>query len=466
MMRRVAVIAVSMVLIGACGGSANSERQVLVDYSSDDVTMFLAQNFPKRVSVLPGQTVVFKQTWTGEPHTVTGGGFVTTKLRNGGTDLLKIFNGYDELRADNPNMVNPEDPGDATVAEFAAGLKAAKPASRAKEVLDTWEKVRGGFGWPSLVDNPPKTPFSELNDKVDEVASNLFDTLLYAFDDESGKLAQNVAQPCFLDSDLPPRDASKPCTKAQQKQPEFDGTQNVYNSGILRYEGARGNTFRVKLADNIKPGSYFFYCAVHGPGQLSEVQVRKPGTKVPSASAVRRAGRDEAEKLALPLETTYRDAVRTNKTTIDGEEVTGPFAGLPTSIHGSINEFVPSTIRAKVGEPITWKVVGADHSISFDVPAYLPIIQFGTKFRLNPKVENPAGGAPARPEEEGGDGEGDGGGGPQAIDGGTYDGSGFWSSGLVGGEPYLSYTLRISKPGNYPYACLIHPKMIGRVVVS
>ena len=30
------------------------------------------------------------------------------------------------------------------------------------------------------------------------------------------------------------------------------------------------------------------------------------------------------------------------------------------------------------------------------------------------------------------------------IDGGTYDGSGFWSSGLVGAEPHLRYTVRIS----------------------
>jgi plastocyanin len=52
------------------------------------------------------------------------------------------------------------------------------------------------------------------------------------------------------------------------------------------------------------------------------------------------------------------------------------------------------------------------------------------------------------------------------IDGGTYDGTGFWSSGLFGAEPYAEYTLRISKPGTYPYACLIHPSMIGQVVVT
>src|SRR5690349_13249756 len=126
MMRRAAVLVFSVVLIGACGGSALKERQVLVDYSSDDVTMFVAQNFPKKVSVVPGQTIVFKQTWTGEPHTVTGGSFVNDILTVG-DDLLTMFIGYEELAAKDDNMVNPEEDDDATIAEFFDGLRAAKP---------------------------------------------------------------------------------------------------------------------------------------------------------------------------------------------------------------------------------------------------------------------------------------------------------------------------------------------------
>ncbi len=467
MMRRAAVLAFSVLLIGACGGSASSERQVLVDYSSDEVTMFVAQNFPKKVSVVPGQTVVFKQTWTGEPHTVTGGTF-THETLTVGSDLLTMFNGYVELAGKNDNMVDPEGGSeDTTVVEFFDGLRSAKPIAKRNEVVAAYKRLAAKYGWADY-DNPPDQPFSVLNDQIDAIGDPLFEKLLYAFDQEGADgLAQNIGQPCFLDKGAVPKDPNTPCTKAEQKQPEFDGTQSVYNSGVLRYEGAQGNTFRVKLADNTKPGTYLFYCAVHGPGQLSEVEVRKPGSKVPSATAVRRAGRDEARDATLPLEKTYRNAVRTNKTRVNGEEITGPFAGLPTEIHASINEFVPNVIRTKVGEPVTWKMIGADHTISFDVPPYLPIIQFGTKFRLNPKIENPAGGAPARPEHDEGDGEGDEGPPePEAIDGGTYDGSGFWSSGLVGAEPYLAYTLRFAKAGTYPYACLIHPKMIGRVVVT
>jgi plastocyanin len=452
-----------MVLIGACGASGGNERQVLVDYSTDDVTMFVAQNFPKKVSVVPGQTLVFKQTWNGEPHTVTGGKFATDKLREGSA-WLDLFNGYDELRSDNPGMVNTdtEQFGDTTVAEFAAGIHGAKPVAKRDALLALWRSLRATRDWmPDLDNPPPATLFQEVNDRIGQEVEPIFNELVYAFDEEGNGLSQNVGQPCFLAKGLPPKDTNKACTKAQQVQPEFDGTQNFYNSGILRYEGAQGNTFRVKLANDAKPGTYYFYCAVHGPGQLTEVDIRKPGAKIPSASTVRREARDEAEAVARPLAKIYRDAVRTNRTKVEGKEVTGPFAGLPTPIHGSINEFVPRELHVKAGEPITWKIIGSDHTISFDVPPYLPIIQFGTKrVRLNPKVDEPSGGAPERPH---GDEESDG---PTKIDGGTYSGTGFWSSGLVGGGPYLEYTLRIAKPGTYPYACLLHPKMIGRVVVS
>ncbi len=460
MVRRIAAMAAAVVLIGACGSSNSNQRVVLVDYSSDEFAMFLANNFPKKVSVVPGQTIVFKQTWTGEPHTLTGGTSVDDTLGPLG-DWLDLFGVYGELIGSNPDLVNPEEAGDATLKDFAVALKAARPASKRDAVLQAYRSLQAKHAFLGDIDNPTDESFADINAKIDETVDPLFEELLFAFG--KGGLAQNVSQPCFLESGAPPEDASKPCSKSQQTQPAFDGTQSFYNSGILPYEGSRGNTFEMEIAEETKPGTYLFYCAVHGPGQLSEVQVRKPGTEVPSAGEVRRAARQEAEDVALPLEKTYRDALRTNQVTVEGERISGPFAGLPTSIHGSINEFVPRTIRTKAGEPVTWKFIGSDHSVSFDVPPYLPIIQFGTKsVRLNPRVKNPAGGAPTPPEndEETEDQ------GVQKIDGGTYDGEGFWSSGLVGAGPYLEYTVRISKPGNYPYACLIHPKMIGTVVVT
>lgn len=147
----------------------------------------------------------------------------------------------------------------------------------------------------------------------------------------------------------------------------------------------------------------------------------------------------------------------------------GPFAGLGSnSVHGSINEFVPRTINTNVGDPVSWRIVGAEHTISLDVPRYFPIIRFAKdgKVSINPRLERPAGGSPALPENDEEEGEDGRGGKITRVDGGTYDGSGFFSSGLFGGEPYAEYTLRFSKPGRYKYACLLHPPMVGTVVVT
>src|SRR5204863_331150 len=132
----------------------------------------------------------------------------------------------------------------------------------------------------------------------------------------------------------------------------FDGMSSFYSSGVIPYEGAQGNTFRVRLSKDIKPGKYTFFCAVHGPLQSTEVEVRGPGADVPSQAEITREARKE------------------------------------------------------IGEVAT------------------------------------------------------------SVDGGTYDGNGFWSSGLLSSDPYMEYTLRISKPGTYRYACLLHPPMVGTLVVT
>lgn len=459
MVRRFGVVVLASVLIAACGGSGGSsdERVVLVDYSGDDVTTFVAQNFPKKVAVVPGQTVVFEQQWTGEPHTLTTGTKINESLKKASA-WLALFNGYESLYAKNPAMVNPGEPTDVTFAEFARLLKAATPAAERNAVLSAWRSLMKDHAELPDIDNPPAVPFSEVNDLIDQLSEAAFEGFVFASND-NGDITQNIGQPCFLKTGQPPEDEDKPCTATQQKQPVFDGTESFYNSGILPYEGPRGNSYRVKLADDIKPGSYYFYCAIHGPGQVSEIDVQKPGTKVASARDVAREGRAEARDVVLPLERAYQSATRTNTVKVEGKTVKGPFAGLPAEVHGAINEFVPQTIKAKAGEAITWKILGADHTISFDVPPYLPIIEFGAKrVRMNPKVRSAAGGSP-----EPGDGPDEG---IHKVDGGTYDGKGFWSSGLFGGEPYAEYTLRISKPGTYPYACLVHPRMIGKVIID
>jgi hypothetical protein len=80
--------------------------------------------------------------------------------------------------------------------------------------------------------------------------------------------------------------------------------------------------------------------------------------------------------------------------------------------------------------------------------------------RSNEAVWEAAGGAPPVPAEGEVDLSE-----PLVIDAGTYEGSGFWSSGVLWSEAYVEYTLRFAAPGDYPYACLIHPPMVGTVRV-
>ncbi len=434
---------------------------MLVDFSPDDVATFVAQNFPKRVEITPGQTVVFKQTWTGEPHTVTGGLGSNDKLKKA-AKFIDFFNGYESLASKNEAMVNPEGPtgaAAATFADFARELQQAKPAAEAKRVVADYDAIRKLYPDIPALDSNVDLPFSEFDATyIEGNADKALDGIPFAADDNL-TINQNIGQKCFLSKGAPPEDASTPCTRAQQAQPAFNGTQSFYNSGILPYEGTRGNTFRVNFAKSTPPGSYFFYCAIHGPGQLSEIVVNKPGSDVKSASAVAREGRAAATDVVASLAKTFHETVRTNKLRYHGETLRGPFAGLPVDVHGSINEFVPNTLRAKANEAITWKVAGG-HTISFNVPPYLPIVEFGAKqIRLNPKVRNAAGGAP-KPGDAPEDG-------PLKIDGGTYNGVGFWSSGVVEAQDgFAEYTLRITKKGTYPYACLIHPKMIGKVIIT
>jgi hypothetical protein len=102
--------------------------------------------------------------------------------------------------------------------------------------------------------------------------------------------------------------------------------------------------------------------------------------------------------------------------------------------------------------------------VSFDVTRYFPIlvIDKAGMVRLDKRVNS--GGGPKFPDNYP-DGAGD----TFIVDGGTWGGSGFHSSGVSPNTPEnaaAGYSLTFSKAGTYQYACLIHPKMVGTVVVK
>jgi plastocyanin len=290
------------------------------------------------------------------------------------------------------------------------------------------------------------------------------DTSVYGvpsvFPDTNGsgniRLNQTASQPCYVKAAPLPRGGDCP-----RSQPAFDGTQAFYNSGYIPYRGRKSNEFKLPLATTIKPGDYFYYCLLHGPGMSGFLRVKPAGASVASAKGLHdrdlEAGRAAAEKARrVAPKATFR---------LPGSDIqVGVFTdavknGLAHPV--STNQFFPSTFHAKVGNPVTWSFLdGPGHTVSFDVPAYLPALLFRPdgSVEINHDSIAPVGG-PGYPET-----------GEQApangfaVDVGNYDGAHFLSSGFPDG--LMRYSITFSKPGTYPYACLIHPLMLGKVVVS
>jgi plastocyanin len=111
-----------------------------------------------------------------------------------------------------------------------------------------------------------------------------------------------------------------------------------------------------------------------------------------------------------------------------------------TSIYA--NAFFPQTIEVGVGDTLTWTFEGF-HNVTFLSGGAAPpfAVPEGDKAYFNPQMLFPAGGR-------------------------SYDGTGFYTSGVPGPDGRLSYTLTFTKPGRYEYVCTIHSGMRGMVVVK
>jgi plastocyanin len=367
--------------------AAATTRTVNVDGQTDKFNSAFLAYFPNEVQVRPGDTVDFKEIWTGEPHSVTMGTLVE------------------------------------------AGLSAAKAVPK-----------------DAPPDTPPPAGFASLPTMLPE---------------GPGDANQNGAQPCFLDSEKPPSDVKTACPKVAQ--PAFNGRQSYYNSGFL----PEGKVFSVKLADDVAPGQYHFYCNLHGPDMSGTITVKPKGSTIPSAADVENTGKAQLADHVSKLEAPHTDAMAGKGLPAGATAVAG-FGGEDQA--ALVNEFLPAVINTKVGQKVTWAVIGP-HTISFGAdPAlqnFLTVAPDGA-VHLNPKSMGPAGGpgvtpaTPTGPPPTGPPKLG------KVTDGGKYDGTGFKSSGFVppGPPPFPGYSLTFTKAGTYSYNCLIHPKMGGVVKVT
>jgi plastocyanin len=400
-------------LVGACDSGSNDAITVRVDYDHDEFATQFIRYFPDSIQVHPGDTVVFRQDWTGEAHTVTFGTRVDEML--GITQPL--FAEYGHL---------PEDqvPPEVMQAYFAA--QCSLPV------------LYGCEEGPPPEESAAEAPPGEATEA------------------HTGEIDQTIAQPCLVEEGPVPDDG-EPCPT--QELGPFDGTEAYFNSGFIGFELDGENIFELKVSDSIAPGTYGFFCSVHGPFHSGTMEVVPSDQPIPSASEVNQQTREELNQVVEPFREVFEGANQ-GQFVYGGEAFSGNFSGLTDDrVDGLLNEFIPETIEAAVGEPVTWLMFGP-HSISFDVPEYFPIyekLEDGT-VRANEEVYLPAGGAPEVEEQDSLE--------PIVVDGGTWDGSGFWSSGVLFSEAYTRYTLRFSTPGTYRYACLIHPPMVGTVSVT
>jgi plastocyanin len=407
-MRRGFVVGVAVVLLASgCAGGASDVRTVRVDFRHDEFASHYWRYFPGTVYAHPGDELVFDQQWTGEPHTVTFGTIVDESVP-------KVEALEKRFESDEPET-------DEAIATF---MEEYEEAGAELPVFDAYLDLANA----------------------------------------------DAVRPCYLESGVPPqgvrldhtarREPGRPCPK--RDQPEFDGTQSFYSSGFIPPSGVSGNTYRVPLADDIDPGTYLFYCVIHFPDMQGKLVVKAPDDEIPSASEVNAQARKEIDALAEPLRDAFADARAGRAKAPSGETIELPVAGYHSGEEYTVavDEFVPKVLNAKVDEPVTWTITGA-HTVSFDVPSYVPIYREANDGTIerNPVVDRAAGGSPKAPPVDFVKG-------PVEIDGGTWDGEGFISSGLLGAEPTARYTLRVSKAGRYKYACLVHPPMVGTLVVE
>jgi plastocyanin len=372
----------------ACSGGENPTRTVLTDFTHDQFNTSMFGFFPRKTAVHPGDTIQFKQAWTGDAHTVTFG----TLLKSIG-DIVKPY--YD-------------------------GVK---------------DPPQGEESPPGLDEASAKIPFP--------------------FDGED--INQTAGQPCYL-KDGPLRDDRKACPRVTQ--PLFTGREAFYNSGFIPYNGNDGNKFTMKLSPTIAPGEYFYYCLMHGAGMGGFIEVKPKSQSIPSQGAVNKAAQKEIDETLKDMEQSDKDARAGKWDVPPGEPKVDVLAGAFTThsfVTGLVDEFYPQKFTAKVGQKVTWMLFG--HTVSFKVPKYGPQLSFDPKTHVvsqNPKAYLPVGvEIPETDPEDQVE--------PAPVDAGTYDGSKFLSSGVQFG---LKFSVTFTKPGTYQYACLVHPRQVGTLVVK
>lgn len=398
-------------LAGGCSlpGAVNEhERQVLVDYHFDQYAAVFMAYYPKQVTVHPGDTVVFKQSWSGEPHTVTMG-----------TAVDEVFSPI----------------------------------------------------WKYLKDGPP-FPEKAPDDPAVTVALQKAGALPQIHSQTGFQFVQQGAQPCYVESGKLPEPGDKPCPNRTLKAftgrqvfynsgvIPYQGDQgNTFRLAIAP-DAAPGTHYYVCLVHGpLMSGTVTIAPAnkaipsrsdVNAEAQKQLSKYSDPFQKAFKDAQARGGGQVNLAGVETPptVPGSVTEFVPRNIKVKARQKVTWRLVGDEHTVSFKVPKYLPEITFAK------------DGSVTYTDQTTNPVA--GPGFPPPPDTSNgsgsggpPAGPPPPLP--------------PVHVDAGNYDGSHFLSSGL--GAPMdatqeVTYSVTFTKAGTYKYACLVHPQMVGEVDVQ
>ncbi len=345
--------------------------------------------------------------------------------------------------------VDVDGTGDTTpvslYAMFPKALSARPGDSVSFALQDTGEPHTVAFG--AFVEKA--FAFRKANPKAEKGAPEE-DLIPELLPEGPGDAFQAGAQPCVLPAGAPgSKDFSKPC--ANTKPTEFTGTDQLFTSGWLGPD----QPFTFTIGAAAVPGTYNYFCQLHGPDMGGTLTVVAAGATVQSPADATAAAATEKAALIAKL----APAVATTTAGKVPQIVAGAFGG--EGVQAQTNAFGPADAAVAVGGKLTWNVLGP-HSIAFNAPADAVGLRSPSPdgaVHLNAKAVTPAGspGQGGGPEGPSGD----------PINGGKWNGEGYRSSGLIlAFEKPVAYSITFTKAGTYKYLCQIHIDMEGTVKVG
>jgi plastocyanin len=345
-----------------------------------------------------------------------------------------------------------------------AGVPAASAATRTTSVAHHW-KVRVGAETDNRAIQTmgfyPRNIWVNQGDTVTWVARSAeIHTVTFL----------SNADPCPPSAlCAPPRgfDPAQSLQSTPQGRASFDGS-SYYNSGVLTSVSAGPplppfvglhKRYSLTFPDTLPPGTYTYFCLVHGQAMQGRIIVQKAGTPYPftqrqyTRRAHRQAARDVADGIALWAKA-RRQASRLS-TRHHPTVLIGAMDG-----RAMVMRFIHGTTKIRVGDRVTFRAtsMGAPHTVTFGNPATgcgtqpcLPQMPWNVTMRSDGNE------SATYPGHNGG------------YSGDRHNLNSGFMFGLPPSVSHLPSTLTVAfhRAGRYDYVCALHAYMgmVGEVVV-